>query len=134
MPVAGGAFDQGYNVATGSLFIVANGLNAGGQRQAAVQGADRQWLSERSECGVLCAAAKIEPLIAMKRECHNARWKERFAEDPKASAASASVMQQMAYRLKTRRGKKLYALRKQTPASRSSGSSNPWDDATVDCR
>lgn len=49
----------------------------------------------------------------MKREHHNARWKERFAEDPKAPAASVGVMQQMAHRLKTRRGKKLYALRKQ---------------------
>ena len=62
-----------------------------------------------------CAAAKIEPLIAMKRERHNARWKERFAADPKAPPASASEREKMAHRLKTRRGKKLYALRKQTP-------------------
>lgn len=62
-----------------------------------------------------CAAAKIEPLIAMKRERHNARWKKRFAEDLKAPPASASVKQQMAHQLKTQRGKKLYALRKQTP-------------------
>ena len=75
--------------------------------------ADSGYLSEANV--EHCAAAKIESLIAMQRERHNARWKERFAEDPKAPPASASVMQHMAHRLKTKRGKKLYALRKQTP-------------------
>ena len=75
--------------------------------------ADSGYLSEANV--EHCAQAQIEPLIAMKRERHNARWKERFAEDPKAPPDSASAVQQMAHRLKTRRGKKLYALRKQTP-------------------
>lgn len=136
MPVAGGGFEQCYNaqaaVATGSLLIVANDLTqaANDKQQLAPMidrlkglpkalGRVRRTLADSgylSEANVEhCTAAKIEPLIAMKREHHNASWRERFAEDPKAPPASANLMQQMAHRLKTRRGKKLYALRKQTP-------------------
>jgi transposase len=137
MPVAGGGFDQCYNaqaaVATGSLLIVANELTqAANDKQqlkplidklkglpAKPMGRVKRVLADSgylSEANVEhCAAAKIEPLIAMKRERHNARWKERFAEDPKVPPDSASVIQKMAHRLKTRRGKQLYALRKQTP-------------------
>jgi transposase len=136
MKVAGGGFDQCYNaqaaVATGSLLVVATGLTqaANDKQQLAplideLKGlpkqlgrikrvlADSGYLSEANV--EHCAAAKIEPLIAMKRERHNARWKERFAADPKAPPAAASAMERMAHRLKTRRGKELYALRKQTP-------------------
>ena len=136
MPVAGGGFDQCYNaqaaVATGSLLIVANDLTQAANDKQQLKPmidklralprklgrvkralADSGYLSEANV--EHCAQAQIEPLIAMKRERHNARWKERFAEDPQALPDSASAMQQMAHRLKTRRGKKLYALRKQTP-------------------
>lgn len=136
MPVAGGGFDQCYNaqaaLATGSLLVVANDLTqaANDKQQLSPMidklkklpqelGRVRRALADSgylSEANVeYCAAAKIEPLIAMRRERHNASWKERFAEDPNAPRASASAMQQMAHRLRTRRGKKLYALRKQTP-------------------
>lgn len=136
MPVAGGGFDQCYNaqaaVATGSLLIVANDLTqaANDKQQLAPMidqlkalpkklGRVRRALADSgylSEANVEhCAAAKIEPLIAMKRERHHASWRERFAEDPKAPPESASVMQKMAHRLQTKRGRKLYALRKQTP-------------------
>ena len=136
MPVAGGGFDQCYNaqaaVATGSLLIVATDLTQAANDKQQLKPmidklralprklgrvkralADSGYLSEANV--EHCAQARIEPLIAMKRERHNARWKERFAEDPQALPDSASAMQQMAHRLKTRRGKKLYALRKQTP-------------------
>ena len=136
MPVAGGGFDQCYNaqaaVATGSLLIVANDLTqAANDKQQLTPMIDKLRALPRklgrvkralADSGYLseanvehCAQARIEPLIAMKRERHNARWKERFAEDPQAPPASASALQQMRHRLKTRRGKKLYALRKQTP-------------------
>lgn len=108
MPVAGGGFDQCYNaqavVATGSLLIVANGLTQTANDKQQLKPmidklkelprklglvkrvlADSGYLSEANV--EHCAAAKIEPLIAMKRERHNARWKERFAADPKAPAA-----------------------------------------------
>lgn len=136
MPVASGGFDQCYNaqaaVATGSLLIVANGLTQAANDKQQLQPlidtlkelpealgrvecalADNGYLSEANV--EHCAAANIEPLIAMKRERHNARWKERFAKAPKAPPASASAMEQMAHQLKTQRGKELYALRKHTP-------------------
>ncbi len=56
----------------------------------------------------------IEPLIAMKRERHIANWKARFA-GTRSPPGSATPMRKMAHRLKTKRGKELYALRKQTP-------------------
>jgi hypothetical protein len=136
MRVAGGGFDQCYNtqaaVAAGSLLIVANDLTQAANDKQQLKPmidtlkalprqlgrvarvlADSGYLSEANV--EHCAAAQIEPLIAMKRERHNTGWKERFAEDPKAPPASAGAMRQMAHRLKTKRGKKLYALRKQTP-------------------
>jgi transposase len=136
MPVAGGGFDQCYNaqaaVATGSLLIVASDLtqavNDKQQMKPLIDAlkdlpkklgrvqrvlADNGYLSEANV--EHCAAANIEPLIAMKRERHNTGWRKRFAKDPKAPPDSASAMRKMAHRLKTRRGKALYALRKQTP-------------------
>jgi len=136
MPVPGGGFDQCYNaqaaVATGSLLIVANGLSeaANDKEQLAPMiqklkalpkrlGRVRRALTDSgylSESNVeACAAAKIEPLIALKRERHHASWRKRFAPAPKAPPDSASAMQKMAHRLKTPQGRKLYALRKQTP-------------------
>ena len=136
MPVAGGRFDQCYNaqaaVATGSLLVVANTVTqaANDKRQIAPiiaqlkalpkelgrtrrVLADTGYLSQANVEG--CEAAKIEPLIAMGREPHHRSWRQRFAAAPKPPPASATAMQRMAYRLKTPRGRKMYALRKQTP-------------------
>lgn len=49
------------------------------------------------------------------REPHHVGWQKPFAPAPKPPPASASAMQKMEHRLKTPQGKKLYALRKQTP-------------------
>ena len=75
--------------------------------------ADSGYLSEANV--EQCAAAKIEPLIAMGRLRHHVSWKRRFAAAPKAPPDSATAMQKIAHRLKTPRGTELYALRKQTP-------------------
>ena len=75
--------------------------------------ADSGYLSERNV--EQCEAAKIEPLIATGRTPHHQSWKQRFAAAPKTPPESATALQKMAYRLKTPRGRKLYALRKQTP-------------------
>lgn len=136
MPVAGGGFEQCYNaqavVATDSLLIVANDLTqAANDKQQLVPmveklralpkslGRTRHLLADSgylSEANVEhCAAAKIEPLIALGRERHHAGWRKRFAPTPKAPPASATAMQKMAHRLKTPEGKQRYALRKQTP-------------------
>lgn len=136
MPVAGGGFDQCYNaqaaVAAGSMLIVAHDVTqAANDKQQLVPmvdklkalpkdlGRPRHLLADNgylSEANVEhCAAAKIEPLIALGRERHHLGWRQRFAPEPKAPPASATPMQKMAHRLKTPTGKALYALRKQIP-------------------
>lgn len=136
MKVAGGGFDQCYNaqvvVATDSLLVVANAVTqAGNDKQQLAPmieklkalpkqlGRARRMLADNgylSEANVeQCAAAKIEPLIALGRTRHHVNWKQRFAAAPKALPASATPLQRMAHRLKTPAGRKLYGLRKQTP-------------------
>ena len=61
-----------------------------------------------------CANAGIEPLIAKGRQTHYPPLSERLAEAPPA-AENPTPVEAMAHRLKTPEGKKLYALRKQTP-------------------
>ena len=136
MKVAGGGCDQCYNaqavVATGSMLVVATAVTQAandkeqlmpmiekiralpkelGRTQRIL--ADSGYLSQTNV--EQCAAAKIEPLIAMGRCRHHVSWKQRFAAAPKSPPESATPMQKMAHRLKTPRGRKLYALRKQTP-------------------
>ncbi|MDE2463502.1 MAG: IS1182 family transposase [Alphaproteobacteria bacterium] len=136
MKAAGGGFDQCYNaqavVATGSMLIVAAEVTQAANDKEQLlpmieklQGlpkelgrakrvlADSGYFSERNV--EQCAAAKIEPLIATGRTPHHVSWKQRFAAAPKSPPDSATPLQKMAYRLKTPRGRKLYALRKQTP-------------------
>jgi transposase len=136
MKVAGGGFEQCYNaqaaVAAGSLLIVAHKVvHAANDKQQLVPMiekikalpdslgrlrrvlADAGYLSERNV--EHCEAVKIEPLIAVKRTDHHPSWRERFAAAPKPPPPGATALERMAYRLKTPRGKKLYALRKQTP-------------------
>jgi transposase len=135
MPVAGGGFDQCYNaqaaVAVDSLLVVAAEVTqAPNDKEQLVpmlqklQGlpeelgscdqvlADNGYLSAANVDS--CAAADIEPLIALGREHHHISWQERFAEGHEAPP-QATPMQKMAYRLKTPEGRKLYGLRKQTP-------------------
>jgi hypothetical protein len=136
MKVASGGFDQCYNaqalVATGSLLIITTEVTqAGNDREQLMPMiekmrtlpkqlgrvkrilADNGYLSESNV--ERCAAAKIQPLIAMGRSAHHVSWKQRFAAAPKSPPDSATALQKMAYRLKTPRGRKFYALRKQTP-------------------
>jgi hypothetical protein len=61
-----------------------------------------------------CAAAGIEPLLALGRTLHHPSPDERFAAAPPAPE-NPSPLVAMAHRLATPEGKKLYAQRKQTP-------------------
>src|ERR1700682_1461255 len=61
-----------------------------------------------------CAAAGIEPLIAMGRQPHHPPLTDRFETAPPAPKNPTPV-EAMAHRLRTPEGKDLYALRKQTP-------------------
>ena len=64
----------------------------------------------------VCAAAGIDPIIAMGREAHHSSLGERFPkQQPEPPAEPATPLDTMAHRLQTTEGKKLYALRKQTP-------------------
>jgi transposase len=136
MKVAGGGFDQCYNaqavVATGSmLIVVAEVTQAANDKEQLIPMIEKiQALPKElgrtqrilADSGYLsqanveqCEAAKIEPLIALGRSRHHVSWKQRFAAAPKTPPDSATPMQKMAHRLKTPRGRALYALRKQTP-------------------
>ena len=61
-----------------------------------------------------CREASLEPLIAMGRQPHHPPLGERFAKEGPAPENPTPV-EAMAHRLKTPEGRKLYALRKQTP-------------------
>ena len=135
MPVPGGGFEQCYNaqalVATESLLVVAQDVvQAPNDKQqvapmlekidALPQGlgavetmlADSGYFSEGNV--EQCAAAAIEPLFATGREAHHPSWRERFAA-ASAEPENPTRVERMAWRLHTPAGKKLYALRKQTP-------------------
>jgi transposase len=56
----------------------------------------------------------IEPYIATGRDGHHQSWQERFAQAPEPPPQDASLIVQMAYKLKTDIGKRLYGLRKST--------------------
>lgn len=135
MPVAGGAFDQAYNaqaaVDTGSMLVVALGVTQAcndkeqvlpmldqlamlpaslGQPKALV--ADTGFYSARNVQA--CEAQGIAPFIAVKRDEHHPAPAERFTEPAALPAADATPAQVMAHKLKTKAGRALYALRKQT--------------------
>jgi len=57
---------------------------------------------------------RIEPYIATGRDSHHQSWQERFAQEPEPPDESASLIVQMAYKLKTAIGKLIYDLRKST--------------------
>src|SRR5208337_4359244 len=135
MPVPGGGFEQCYNaqavVAEGSLLVVAGDVvQAPNDKQQlepmlAKTGAlpkavgeveimlgDNGYFSEAIVKA--CKAAGIEPLLATGRDSHHPSLSERFAEAAPAPENPTPV-EAMAHRLQTPEGKKLYALRKQTP-------------------
>ena len=135
MPIAGGGFDQCYNaqaaVAAQSLLVVAANVvqaptdkqqlepmlgmlkdlpDAIGQPDPLL--ADNGYFSAANVAA--CEAAEIEPMIATGREVHHPSLDERFAAATPAPIDPTPV-EAMAHRLRTPEGKKLYALRKQTP-------------------
>jgi transposase len=135
MPVPGGGFEQCYNaqavVAAGSLLVIAaQVVQAANDKQqiepmlkrieaaSAELGKPDTLLADTgyfSEANVrLCAAAQIDPMIAQSRQSHYPPLSERFAKAPPAPQ-NPTPLEAMNHRLQTPEGKKLYALRKQTP-------------------
>jgi transposase len=135
MPLKGSGFEQCYNaqaaVATGSLLVVAvDVVQAPNDKQQLEPMLDKiaalpealgpveTLLADSGYASATnveaCAAAGIEPLIALGRQPHYPSLDERFASAPPAPQDPTPV-EAMAHRLATPEGKKLYALRKQTP-------------------
>ena len=134
MPVAGGGFEQCYNaqavVAAGSLLVIAaDVVQAPNDKQQLAPMLDKiaelpdglgkvgDLLADNgyfSEGNVnACAAAGIEPVIAMGRDAHHPAPDERFAAPP-PPPREPTPLTAMDHRLKTPQGKQRYALRKQT--------------------
>lgn len=135
MPVAGGGFEQCYNaqaaVAAGSLLVVAVDVTQAPNDKQQVEpmlGKLGVLSGEFGKPGVLladtgyhgaanaaaCEKAGIEPLIPAGRQPHHPPLAERFAGPP-AVPENPTPVEAMAHRMKTARGRALYALRKQTP-------------------
>ena len=134
MPATGKGFEQSYNaqaaVDTESLLVVASDMAQVATDRQQVEpmlealaslpeelGSVEQVLADNGYFSAAnverCVAAKIEPLLAAGREGHHPHWEDRFTEPPPL-AESASALERMKHRLKTRKGRQLYGLRKQT--------------------
>ena len=134
MKVAGGGFEQCYNaqavVDTESMLILVPHVtqatndkeqvapmvekmqaNPAGLNQPDTLLADTGYFSQKNVAA--CNAAKVTPLIAVKRDAHHQEWRERFTE-PDRLAEDASAVDAMKHALKTKTGRAAYALRKQT--------------------
>ena len=135
MPVAGGGFEQCYNaqavVAADSLLVIAAQVVQAPNDKQQIEPmlerigalpedlgkpetllADNGYFSEANVA--LCTAAQIDPMIALGRQSHHPSLRERFAAAP-AAPDNPTPLEAMAHRLLTPAGKRLYALRKQTP-------------------
>jgi transposase len=133
MKVAGGGFEQCYNAqaatAENMLVVAVSVTQAGNDMQQvkpilqiigthpATLGKVEQLLADTGYCSksniAACEAADIEPFMAVAREDHHPDWRERFTE-PVPLDADAPPLKKMAHKLKTQKGRKIYALRKQT--------------------
>lgn len=134
MPVSGGGFEQAYNaqaaVDAATMLVVSTGVTQAPNDKEQVEPMLKALKAQAEALGVVdcliadtgfsseknikaCEAAQIEPLIAIARDEHYPGWRERHSE-PAALPDSATPLQIMAHRLKTKAGRALYALRKQT--------------------
>ena len=134
MPVSGGGFEQAFNaqaaVDTASLLVIgATVTQAPNDKEQVVPMLEQlaalpktlghvdQLLADTGYCSstnvTACEDAKIEPLLAIARDEHHPGWRERFAE-PAPLPEDALPMVRMTHRLKTKAGRAVYALRKQT--------------------
>lgn len=134
MPVSGGGFEQCYNaqaaVDTQTMLVITTHVSQASNDMREILpvldkvvalphelGQVSSLLADTGYCSAAnvgaCEAQKIVPMLAMKRQEHHLPVLERFAADPVAPESPDPVLQ-MAHRLKTKAGKVLYGLRKQT--------------------
>lgn len=134
MPRAGGGFEQAYNAQAGvdaatMLVVAAHVTQAPNDKeqvapmlailaaQSAVLGTAEYLIADTGFCSekniLACEQAGLDPLIAVARDAHHPGWRDRHSE-PAPMPDNATTVQVMAHRLKTKAGRALYALRKQT--------------------
>lgn len=134
MPVSGGSFEQSYNaqaaVDTETMLVIVPHVSQAPNDKREVKpildelsalpgslGQVKAMLADTGYCSEAnvqhCHAHHIEPLLAMGRDSHHLPVLERFAPDAPAPE-SEDPMLKMAHRLKTKAGRALYGLRKQT--------------------
>lgn len=133
MKIAGGGFDQCFNaqaaVDAESMLVTVPFVTEAGNDKQQVQPAieeikalpeelqpekfiaDAGFYSEQNVN--LCEEAGLDPFIAVGRDEHHPGWRERF-EEPESPAESASAPARMKHKLKTKAGRAIYGLRKQT--------------------
>jgi transposase len=135
MPVPGGGFEPCYNaqaaVAAGSLLVLATDVVQASNDKQQVTPMLAKLDALPDELGTIetlladtgyfsaanvqaCAAAQIDPLIAMGRQPHHPPLAERFAPAP-PPPDNPTPVEAMAHRLKTPEGRALYAPRQHTP-------------------
>lgn len=134
MPVCGGGFEQSYNaqaaVDTETMLVIVPHVSQAPNDKREVEpildelsalpgslGQVKAMLADTGYCSQAnvqhCHAHHIEPLLAMGRDSHHLPILERFAPDAPAPESDDPVLE-MAHRLKTKAGRALYGLRKQT--------------------
>jgi len=134
MPATGKGFEQSYNaqaaVDTESMLVVATGMAQVATDKQQLEpmlevlaglpealGSVEHLLADNGYFSAAnvesCVEAKIEPLLAAGGDGHHPHWEDRFTEPPPLNEP-ASAVDRMKHRLKTRKGRKLYGLRKQT--------------------
>jgi transposase len=134
MKVSGGGFEQAYNaqaaVDTGSLLIVAPAITQATNDKEQIEPMLEQLTALPQDLGQVeqliadtgyyseknvhhCEAVQIEPLIALSRQDHHPDWRKRH-EEAEALPIEATPLEKMKHRLKTKAGRAIYALRKQT--------------------
>ncbi len=134
MPGSGGSFGQSYNaqaaVDTDTMLVVSAHVTQASNDKREVTPTLAQLQALPPELGqvealltdtgyfsaanvLACEASGITPLVAIKRDSHHLPALERFAADQPAPDGDNPVLN-MAHRLKSKAGRALYALRKQT--------------------
>lgn len=134
MPVSGGGFEQCYNAQAGvdttTMLVTNTHVTQAPNDKQQVEPALKKLSELPDELGKstalmadtgyfsgnnvnVCISHKIEPLFAIKRQQHNMSVFERFAPDAPAPETDDPV-ERMAHRLKTKAGRAMYGLRKQT--------------------
>lgn len=134
MPVSGGGFEQSYNaqaaVDTDTMLVVAPSVTQSCNDKEQVKPMVKQLAALPDSLGKIdilladtgyfsadnvkvCEKSDITPYIAVKRDLHHQPPLARFTE-PDPLKKDATPVEKMMHKLKTKTGRDLYALRKQT--------------------